>query len=49
MLYISKFYYLMKLHYSQTGYAPFGNIKPFYYLMKLHYSQTNSVIKSTNL
>ena len=44
MLYISKFYYLMKLHYSQTGYAPFGNIKPFYYLMKLHYSQTSLTV-----
>ena len=36
----NKFYYLMKLHYSQT--ISSSNTKPdmFYYLMKLHYSQT---------
>ena len=37
---IMRFYYLMKLHYSQT--KPTGCIYglKFYYLMKLHYSQT---------
>ena len=36
----SPFYYLMKLHYSQT-YQCRAVLPPwFYYLMKLHYSQT---------
>ena len=36
------FYYLMKLHYSQTIDAPESSIDMFYYLMKLHYSQTQT-------
>ena len=37
------FYYLMKLHYSQTPpHSPFPNAQ-FYYLMKLHYSQTREI------
>ena len=43
MLYISKFYYLMKLHYSQTTFADLVLIYKFYYLMKLHYSQTSDI------
>ena len=35
------FYYLMKLHYSQTRTSSFGIMIAFYYLMKLHYSQTD--------
>ena len=35
-----KFYYLMKLHYSQTVYIQSVKRVRFYYLMKLHYSQT---------
>ena len=35
-----KFYYLMKLHYSQTVGLPLVSPNLFYYLMKLHYSQT---------
>ena len=34
------FYYLMKLHYSQTSAQTAGSQCRFYYLMKLHYSQT---------
>ena len=34
------FYYLMKLHYSQTRFEGFALRILFYYLMKLHYSQT---------
>ena len=34
------FYYLMKLHYSQTRFKGFCVERMFYYLMKLHYSQT---------
>ena len=34
------FYYLMKLHYSQTFVVEVDTCKLFYYLMKLHYSQT---------
>ena len=34
------FYYLMKLHYSQTLIFLELKRKLFYYLMKLHYSQT---------
>ena len=34
------FYYLMKLHYSQTKAAGLFGIEQFYYLMELHYSQT---------
>ena len=36
------FYYLMKLHYSQTSCIAFLLIHSFYYLMKLHYSQTSN-------
>ena len=35
------FYYLMKLHYSQTCCCRFWYLFLFYYLMKLHYSQTD--------
>ena len=35
-----QFYYLMKLHYSQTGNLVIFVKLKFYYLMKLHYSQT---------
>ena len=35
-----EFYYLMKLHYSQTLVLYFDEVLMFYYLMKLHYSQT---------
>ena len=35
-----KFYYLMKLHYSQTRVPLLVLYIEFYYLMKLHYSQT---------
>ena len=34
------FYYLMKLHYSQTATITIWTDNTFYYLMKLHYSQT---------
>ena len=34
------FYYLMKLHYSQTICSVCFGLPLFYYLMKLHYSQT---------
>ena len=37
---IMPFYYLMKLHYSQTLYPSMEREFWFYYLMKLHYSQT---------
>ncbi len=37
------FYYLMKLHYSQTKEQHFNARPEFYYLMKLHYSQTSEV------
>ena len=36
-----RFYYLMKLHYSQTITLCVKYIERFYYLMKLHYSQTS--------
>ena len=36
------FYYLMKLHYSQTHLLASAIVKMFYYLMKLHYSQTSN-------
>ena len=36
----TKFYYLMKLHYSQTNELSVNKYNSFYYLMKLHYSQT---------
>ena len=36
-----EFYYLMKLHYSQTVIGFKKPIHKFYYLMKLHYSQTS--------
>ena len=36
------FYYLMKLHYSQTTLRMIIYLKMFYYLMKLHYSQTSN-------
>ena len=35
------FYYLMKLHYSQTMIHTNMSSLMFYYLMKLHYSQTD--------
>ena len=38
------FYYLMKLHYSQTRNSEYHNADRFYYLMKLHYSQTVMLI-----
>ena len=38
----SWFYYLMKLHYSQTRMRTVAVNVKFYYLMKLHYSQTCS-------
>ena len=39
---MSEFYYLMKLHCSQTlSHSHFINAL-FYYLMKLHYSQTSN-------
>ncbi len=34
------FYYLIKLHYSQTLLPSHNNLILFYYLIKLHYSQT---------
>ena len=37
---IHEFYYLMKLHYSQTSSGTETEDNSFYYLMKLHYSQT---------
>ena len=38
---MDRFYYLIKLHYSQTN-RPIGQVLLlFYYLIKLHYSQTN--------
>ena len=41
-----QFYYLMKLHYSQTSFHRYWSCVRFCYLMKLHYSQTiNSAIK----
>ena len=36
------FYYLMKLHYSQTSVHNVIVAGTFYYLMKLHYSQTSN-------
>ena len=41
-----KFYYLMKLHYSQTILQVLYQQFSFYYLMKLHYSQTTSITAS---
>ena len=37
---ISRFQYLMKLHYSQTLFVVIYRHQMFQYLMKLHYSQT---------
>ena len=37
-----QFYYLMKLHYSQTDFIRKAMRSQFYYLMKLHYSQTSN-------
>ena len=37
---VERFYYLMKLHYSQTNLTISLLLLQFYYLMKLHYSQT---------
>ena len=34
----------MKLHYSQTLFRCFNNVKKFQYLMKLHYSQTTILV-----
>ena len=39
---MSEFYYLIKLHYSQTETPAAFNTSRFYYLMKLHYSQTST-------
>ena len=44
-----KFYYLMKLHYSQTKGSGENDNNSFYYLMKLHYSQTIEISFSTSL
>ena len=41
-----EFYYLMKLHYSQTIEIANTDTEMFYYLMKLHYSQTRQWNKS---
>ena len=38
------FYYLIKLHYSQTIDLSESTQKVFYYLIKLHYSQTEDVV-----
>ena len=46
---LMEFYYLMKLHYSQTSDLPANAISVFYYLMKLHYSQTVHKMKSNSL
>ena len=45
---IIQFYYLMKLHYSQTRPSSCFQRCLFYYLMKLHYSQTfrSPIVKS---
>ena len=43
----SEFYYLMKLHYSQTFGMAYSQLFSFYYLMKLHYSQTISAYVRT--
>ena len=37
-----KFYYPIKLHYSQTGGLKQYNAIMFYYPIKLHYSQTTT-------
>ena len=37
---MKKFYYLIDLHYSQTGGDSFDQCVEFYYLIDLHYSQT---------
>ena len=34
------FYYLIDLHYSQTGFIVVCTYNKFYYLIDLHYSQT---------
>ena len=39
---LNLFYYLIKLHYSQTLYSAFCSSVRFYYLIKLHYSQTSN-------
>ena len=39
------FYYLIDLHYSQTGLISDKHQTPFYYLIDLHYSQTLSRFK----
>ena len=44
-----RFYYLMKLHYSQTTKASTKLHITFYYLMKLHYSQTHLLNPFTRL
>ena len=38
------FYYLMKLHYSQTTTLSCSHNASFYYLMKLHYPQTFALL-----
>ena len=40
--YVWKFYYPIKLHYSQTLIALLAHHNVFYYPIKLHYSQTRS-------
>ena len=37
-----KFYYLIDLHYSQTGFDSVFGKHTFYYLIDLHYSQTQT-------
>ena len=46
---LDKFYYLMKLHYSQTLEFDASYSYMFYYLMKLHYSQTSDCNRPTRL
>ena len=41
-MFMAKFQYLMKLHYSQTLFRQMRQSRKFQYLMKLHYSQTRA-------
>ena len=43
-MFMAKFQYLMKLHYSQTFREVNMHDISFQYLMKLHYSQTTNFI-----
>ena len=47
--FITQFYYLMNLHYSQTIIQRHQFFKKFYYLMNLHYSQTMLVLLISGL